>query len=194
MSDLHLPCKDEDWNLEGDHCHPRRTFVDTCDTALDILLWTCIITSLAAASETIRSYRCIAPPPRAIGLINAHAFIAINTRSRFTVLLINSRSWQNSQVHGGWYWRSVLCQLTIHYVAKSNCSIPMCMWRLNEKNCGNVKIKHDSLRLLLLLFYTVRQFGCYSWQHHIIRRNKISYIIDVLVMFLVQCIKKRLTG
>lgn len=37
--------------IGNNHCHPRRTLVNTCDTASVILPWICTIASFAAASQ-----------------------------------------------------------------------------------------------------------------------------------------------
>lgn len=76
--------------IGNDCCHPRRTFVNTCDTAPLILSWICTIASFAAASQHYSQRSVASPHQCAIELMKAHAFIAVNTTSRFTGALINS--------------------------------------------------------------------------------------------------------
>lgn len=77
--------------VKDDHCHSRQMFAQTCAT---LLLTYYYRLALSRALQLPRdSLVCNVALPLhqyMIGLIKAHAFITINTTSRFTGTLINS--------------------------------------------------------------------------------------------------------
>lgn len=76
--------------IKDDHCHPRRMFAQTRATLLLTYYYRLALSRALQLPRGLLARNVALPLQYTIGLIKAHAFIAINTTSRFTGTLINS--------------------------------------------------------------------------------------------------------